>query len=525
MSLTLADIDRWNPEAIRAVSTALSQRGASAEDVKAGLSRLPLIESWQGAGGDAARASLDKLSKYLADHAAEMAAVAKATGAAADKIKSIKDALADLDDFAQRERFAIDRITGVVTPLDESRFDDPLYAMEQINLEAAVQKVLADARAADLELAKAITDGSGEPGIPVAGPPGGGPPMSDAQIKETVADMVAGQDLSPAEAQRLSEILNNDLRQSAANGLDADTAYANAENAAVSHMARELHRSYVRKATRLGIFEDADRTVNGDFLSDVTDSVIPAARDANGDLIWVDKLTGARVAEGAPNSMTIPERGNYHLGHEYGVENWRVLRQATEEGWTQQELNDFINHRENFRLETPAENYSHAHEDPSPFLPNPNWTPERLAEGAAAGAGAGGGTAPFISAPPNLPNVLDHPPVALPPPNSPPLQGPAIPPLAPTPALPPWLVDPGTAHAPANNPLLGPYGVNMDMPSVPGGAAAGGFEMPGLSIDLPDVTPNVSPEDAAEAGGFLAGVGAFFAAAGWVVSNLAHPFS
>jgi hypothetical protein len=62
------------------------ETGASADDVRAGLTRLPLIASWQGTGGDAARASLDKLSAYLAAHGEEMARVSSATRASADEI-------------------------------------------------------------------------------------------------------------------------------------------------------------------------------------------------------------------------------------------------------------------------------------------------------------------------------------------------------------------------------------------------------------------------------------------------------
>jgi hypothetical protein len=529
MSLTLADIDRWDPSAIRSVSEALGKRGASAAEVRAGLSKLPLIASWQGSGGDAARAALDKLSRFLAEHAEQMAAVSRATSAGADKVKAVKDALAELDDIAARERFSIDHVTGEVTPLDTSRFNDPLYAMEQMNLEAGVQKVLADAAAVDAELARALTDGTNQPPIPVAlPPPGGGPPMSEGQIKDTIDDMLAGQDLSPAEAQRLSDILRTNLQASVANGLNADNAYANAENAAVSYMD-SLHRSYVRKPTRLGIFDGAERTRSGDFRSSVSGLVIPAARNADGSLIWVDKVTGAhltadQIRAGTEGAMTIPERGYYHLGHEFGQENWRVLQQAREEGWTQAELNDFMNKNGQYRLETPAENSGHAHEDHSPYVRNPEWTPQRVLEGASAGVGAAGGTAPIIAPPPNLPNALNHPPVALPPPNMPPVQGPPLPQLAPTPALPPWLTDPGYGHGPNQNPLTGPYGVTMDTPNVPVSPPPSGFHMPDLSINIPDITPNVTPQDAAETGGFVAGIGAVATAGGWVLGQLAHPF-
>ncbi|CAM3793167.1 HNH/ENDO VII family nuclease [Mycobacterium frederiksbergense] len=356
---------------------------------------------------------------------------------------------------------------------------------------------------------------------PAAAPPDGSGPMSDAQIKSAIDEMLEGQDLTPAEAAQLADVLRNDLQGALDNGLNAEDAYTRAENAATTFMS-QLHRSYIRKSTRLGIFEDALRTPDGDFLSEVSGDVIPAMRDAAGELIWVDQATGARVTEGAPNSMTIPEKGGFHLGHDFGSENWRVLRQAMEEGWTQSELNDFINNHEHFRLETPAENWGHAHEDRSPFVPNPAWTPDRLLDGAAAGAAAEGGTAPYISLPPNMPNVFDHPPVALPSFDGTHSPAPGLPPLAPTPGLPPWLIGPPEAgHVPGYNPLSGPFGVSIDSPPI--AAPSPGWTPPDLSIDLPDV--HVTPEDAAEAGGFLAGVGAALALLGRAASSLVHPFS
>ncbi|MGV0680723.1 hypothetical protein ABQE62_31425 [Mycolicibacterium fortuitum] len=90
MALTLADIERWDASTLREVSTALGKRGASANDVRSGLTKLPLVESWQGDGGEAARASLDKLSAYLASHGEEMARVSSATWASADEIEGVK---------------------------------------------------------------------------------------------------------------------------------------------------------------------------------------------------------------------------------------------------------------------------------------------------------------------------------------------------------------------------------------------------------------------------------------------------
>ncbi|MCV7419320.1 hypothetical protein H7K45_02090 [Mycobacterium yunnanensis] len=157
MPITLADIGRWDPGAVREVSTALSKRGASAEEVRTGLGKLPLIATWQGTGGDAARAALDKLSKHLAAHTEQMTAVADATRKAADEIESVKQAQQRIFDDARREGFDVDPATGAVKPLYPDRGNDPVYAMEQMDLEKRITQVLADANTADTDLARGIT--------------------------------------------------------------------------------------------------------------------------------------------------------------------------------------------------------------------------------------------------------------------------------------------------------------------------------------------------------------------------------
>ena len=76
---------------------------------------------------------------------------------------------------------------------------------------------------------------------------------------------------------------------------------------------------------------------------------------------------------------------------------------------------------------------------------------------------------------------------------------PAIPPLQPTPALPPWLLDPSAGHTPETNPLLGPYGVNIDAAPAPVAPPSTGLPLPHLpDVNLPDIS--VSPEAAENAG-------------------------
>lgn len=177
MPLTLADIERWDGSSVREVSDALAKRGASADEVRAGLTKLPLISSWQGIGGDAARASLDKLSAYLAAHGLEMARVSSATGDAADEIERIKASLQRIKSDAQQEGFSIDLATGEVTPLHPDMVGDPIYALQQADLEIRITELLAAANAADAALAQAITTSGDAAGLP-----------SDPQVRDALSN-------------------------------------------------------------------------------------------------------------------------------------------------------------------------------------------------------------------------------------------------------------------------------------------------------------------------------------------------
>jgi len=157
MALTLADIDRWDASSIREVASALAKKGAGADDVRTGLTKLPLIATWQGNGGDAARASLDKLSAYLATHGEEMARVSSATRASADEIDAVKASLHRIYEDAKAEGFRIDPVSGQVTPTDQGRVGDPLYALQQADLMVRIKDLLAAADEADDALARAIS--------------------------------------------------------------------------------------------------------------------------------------------------------------------------------------------------------------------------------------------------------------------------------------------------------------------------------------------------------------------------------
>lgn len=166
MALSPGDVERWDAVAVRDVATALGARGASAGDVRAGLSRLPMVESWQGSSGEAARAALDRLGTDLAAHGLQMARLSSATAAAADEIERLQDGLRSIESDCRHEGFAIDMATGAITPRRPDMVGDPIYAWQQAALDVRIKALLDAADAADAELARAISDAGAAPAAP-----------------------------------------------------------------------------------------------------------------------------------------------------------------------------------------------------------------------------------------------------------------------------------------------------------------------------------------------------------------------
>ncbi|MUL84312.1 MULTISPECIES: WXG100 family type VII secretion target [unclassified Mycolicibacterium] len=162
MSLTLADIERWNSGQVREVSTALDATSTSMDGVKDGLRNLPILGTWSGQAADAATDSLDKLGTYLSNNVAARQEAAKVIGRAADEIDGLKQLLQHVLDFA-KDKFSVDLANGTVTPLN-----DDVSQSDQDYVTTTLQQVLAAAGAVDRELAHGLNllDGTDQPGSP-----------------------------------------------------------------------------------------------------------------------------------------------------------------------------------------------------------------------------------------------------------------------------------------------------------------------------------------------------------------------
>ncbi|WP_319446968.1 MULTISPECIES: hypothetical protein [unclassified Mycobacterium] len=96
MSLSIADIDNWNPESISAVGAASTARANAAAEASSRLPALSAFNHWKGAGAGAAQARTQVLADGLEQHGQAASTVATAASTAANEVRQIKSQLSGL---------------------------------------------------------------------------------------------------------------------------------------------------------------------------------------------------------------------------------------------------------------------------------------------------------------------------------------------------------------------------------------------------------------------------------------------
>jgi hypothetical protein len=166
MTLSLADIDRWNPGAITTVFQAAISRAHGTRTASAAIGQTMGFLDWGGDSADAAKAATHRTMLTLDDHAAACEAVGRAAEKAAGEVAGIRARLAQIRETAKHYHLNINNETGVVSlPDNLSSFS----AADQSEIEAAwlrvaqaVMGLLADAQRADEDLAAAIRGADGD---------------------------------------------------------------------------------------------------------------------------------------------------------------------------------------------------------------------------------------------------------------------------------------------------------------------------------------------------------------------------
>jgi hypothetical protein len=201
VTVSIADIDRWDPGDVREVFHATRNRAEAAFEAADGIATLPAFGSWGGDAAEAAKTANEQLRKDLDAQGNEALAVAKAAQRAADDMEQVKSDLAQLEADAAGAGFEIDRASNTVMPgpaLQGSMVDLIAAEGKREELQARLTAILAEAVRVDEELAQAINMATGATPIPDEKPPG--PPLPQPGTE-------------PADVKKWWDSLSNEQRQ------------------------------------------------------------------------------------------------------------------------------------------------------------------------------------------------------------------------------------------------------------------------------------------------------------------------
>lgn len=173
MTLSVADLDRWDPQALRDAGAAAGARGRAALEAVRALTLLPALGGWDGLAASAGLLSLQALLVDLRAHAGEAETVARAARHAADAVAALKAELRDLEDAAHAARLDIDHERGAVLPAAGFPGGPAELAAASAPLADRLAGILARATEVDTELARAISlaGGTAAPRAPAGSQP------------------------------------------------------------------------------------------------------------------------------------------------------------------------------------------------------------------------------------------------------------------------------------------------------------------------------------------------------------------
>lgn len=180
MTLSVADIERWDPEAVREVFHAASARSGAATEAARASEQLPAFQTWGGVAADAARDAIHKTRVDLDAHAKEALAVAQAAQKAAQDIEKVKVELRDLKDEAINAGLDVDPATSTVVKGPGFKGTATELANKIAALQTRLNAIIAEANGVDAELAAAINMADGKMPIPETKPT---PPLPPASTK------------------------------------------------------------------------------------------------------------------------------------------------------------------------------------------------------------------------------------------------------------------------------------------------------------------------------------------------------
>jgi hypothetical protein len=159
VSLSLADIERWDVSSINAVASAADGQGKATRAIADQLGMIVNGIRWDGHAADAARAAMGQTRQELYSHADEYQSVAQAASRSAPQVAVIQQDLDAIKDEAGAWGITIDTVSGEVSwHLYAGQSADEQAIVEDV-VEEIVARIVALRRRAeqvDAELATAI---------------------------------------------------------------------------------------------------------------------------------------------------------------------------------------------------------------------------------------------------------------------------------------------------------------------------------------------------------------------------------
>ncbi len=156
MSLSVAEIERWDAGDVREVFHAATGRARAAFDAADGLADLPVLRTWGGHAAEAAGEAIGRTRADLDSHGTEVLVVAEAARRAADSIDAIHADLARLKSDAAGWGLEIDPWTASIVPRRGSRPTRRLLEHAVPPLQARLNAIVEQANSVDLQLAAAL---------------------------------------------------------------------------------------------------------------------------------------------------------------------------------------------------------------------------------------------------------------------------------------------------------------------------------------------------------------------------------
>lgn len=201
MTLSVADIDRWDAGDVREVFHATRSRAEAAQEAANGIAALPAFGTWGGDASQAAKESINQTRKDLDAHGNEALAVARAADRAAGDIEALKGKLANLRNRANQLGMELDAASNTFVPAAGSSLTAADAALAEAELQPQLTALLAEAAAIDDELARAINMATGKTPTPQTGPPVGPEGLTPTQVASDANEARLDQERARTQAQ------------------------------------------------------------------------------------------------------------------------------------------------------------------------------------------------------------------------------------------------------------------------------------------------------------------------------------